>query len=237
MRGEIVPDIVVARAVLTPEVSRQRRNDPASGERQKSAVGYGVHTTAPGVVGLQLQAISKALIGCQLQAIVVTVRPGVQLGNCTKSRVLRLAIRKRRKAAFTYSLIAVHLSLVRLVYRTGPNILSTQISGRSDLLLEGKAPLHEIGCVELAVRNGRNRDRLKASAQIRERGGAGELTLHETGIERLVSRDCCVYGTIRNSRSNCCPADVAEEPPLKCFRIGWVRTHEIDNTAGQNVTE
>src|SRR5438876_10663735 len=39
LRGEIVPDIVVARAVLTPEVSRQRLNDPASGERQKCAVG------------------------------------------------------------------------------------------------------------------------------------------------------------------------------------------------------
>ena len=51
-----------------------------------------------------------------------------------------------------------------------------------DLMLEGEAPLHEIGSAQLAVRNGRDRNRLETGIRIGERGGAGELPLREAGI-------------------------------------------------------
>ena len=107
----------------------------------------------------------------------------------------------------------------------------------ADLMLQGKAPLHEIGRAELAIRNGRDGNRLKAGTRIRARGRAGELTLREAGIEGLVGGDSRVDCAIRNSRSNGCPAHVAQETPLKGLRIRRIRTHEIDNASGQNVTE
>ena len=85
--------------------------------------------------------MTKPLIGCRLQAVVVAVRAGVELRDRTKSRVLRLAIGKRRKAAFAYGLIAVHLGLVGLVYRARADVLSAQIDGAARFDARGRSSI------------------------------------------------------------------------------------------------
>src|SRR5204863_1468275 len=116
----------------------------------------------PSVVGLYLQSVRKPPAGSHLQSVVMAVGSGVELGDSAKSRVPRLAIGKRRKAAFAYRLIAVGLRLVGLVYRARAHILSTQIHGRADLALKSKAPLHVIRRAQRAIRDGGDGNRLKA---------------------------------------------------------------------------
>ena len=76
LRVEIVPDVIVARAIVAGQVSRQRRENPSRGKRKESSVRDRIHATAPGVIDLPLQAVSQALHRGQLKAVVVAVRAG-----------------------------------------------------------------------------------------------------------------------------------------------------------------
>src|SRR5208282_1292237 len=107
--AEIVADVIVARTIITGQVSGQRRKNPARRERQESSVRDRIHTTAPGVVELSLQAMAEALHRGQLKTVVVTVRAGRKLRHRSESRISRLQVREGRKTALAYSLVAVNL--------------------------------------------------------------------------------------------------------------------------------
>src|SRR5271168_2049498 len=76
LRVEVVPDVVVARTVIAGQISRQRRKNPSRRERQEPSVRDRIHTTAPGVVDLSLQAMAQSLHRGQLKTVVVAVRTG-----------------------------------------------------------------------------------------------------------------------------------------------------------------
>ena len=76
---EIVAHVVVAGSVLAAQLTRQRRKNGAGGERKESAVRDRIHTMAPGVVRLNLEAVAEALVSGQLETVVMAVRAGVQL--------------------------------------------------------------------------------------------------------------------------------------------------------------
>src|SRR5260370_39061862 len=109
----------------------------------------------------------------------VGVRHGGKLCHRTKSRIGRLRIGKRRKAARADRLKAVHLRQVWLVYGTSADVLSMEASRSSQLMFQAKAPLHEIWRVKFSVGYGRDGDRRKTCRGIRLCRGAGELALCE----------------------------------------------------------
>ena len=109
LRIEIVPDVIVARTVVAGQFSRQRRKNSSRGERKESSVRDRIHAAAPGVVDLPLQAMAEPLHRGQLKAVVVAVRAGGELRHRAESRIGWLQVRKWRKTALAYRLVAVHL--------------------------------------------------------------------------------------------------------------------------------
>src|ERR1700677_1058368 len=107
--------------------------------------------------------MSEALLRCKLQGIIVAVRPRAQLRHGAKSRVRWLAVGKWRKTAAAHGLVTVHLCLVRLVHCARAHILCAKIDSRSDLALQPQAPLHEVGRMQLAIRNRGDGYRLQTS--------------------------------------------------------------------------
>ena len=101
MRVEVVPDVVVARAVIASQISGQRRKNPSGGKRQESAVRDGIHATAEVVVKRALQTVGEALRGRELKAVVMTVCAGGELRHRRKSGISRLQIRKWSKTALS----------------------------------------------------------------------------------------------------------------------------------------
>src|ERR1700674_549075 len=92
----------------------------------------------------------------------MTVRPSVQLRHWPEARIFRLPVWERRETAVADRLVAVHLRLVGLVDRARAYILSPQIESIAHLVLDCKTPLHEVGRMKLAIRNGGDRNRRKA---------------------------------------------------------------------------
>ena len=113
--GEVMPDVVIARAAVALEVAGNWRQDSAGGERQKATVGNSIDAAAPGVVRLDLQPVPKPFFGRDLETVVVTVRTCGKLGDSPKSGIPRLRKRKRRKAPIADGLKAVDLRQVLLV--------------------------------------------------------------------------------------------------------------------------
>ena len=147
------------------------------------------------------------------------------------------AIRKRRKAALTHRLIAVHLRCVGLIHRARADILRAQIDRVADLVFQREAPLHEIGRVQLAVRHGRNRDRLQTGIRIGKRRCAGELALREAGIEGLIRRDGRIDGAVRHARRNRRSADRSQQAALKRLRVRRIHAHQVDHASRQQIAE
>src|ERR1700722_16596702 len=94
-----MPHVVIARSVLAAQLSLQGRQNGAGGEGKEPAVRDRVHAAAPGVIGLDLNAMRQPLVGRQLETVVVAVRAGVQLRNRAETRVHRLAIREGRETS------------------------------------------------------------------------------------------------------------------------------------------
>ena len=65
-------------------------------------------------------------------------------------------------------------------------------------------------CGHGTLRDGGDGNRLQTRIRVCERGGAGELASRETRSERLIGCDGRVYRTVRNSRSDCSTAHVAQ---------------------------
>ncbi len=150
--GEVGADIVVAVSILSAQHAGQRRNDSAGRERQETAVGYGVQTMAPGIIRPRQQTVSEALLPRELKTVVVAVRPRAQLRDGRKARVRRRLVRKWLEAAVAHSLISVHLCRIRLVHRACADVLRAETSRIPHLVLHAKAPLHEVGRAQAAVR-------------------------------------------------------------------------------------
>src|ERR1039458_1200431 len=88
------------------------------------------------------------LDGCELQPVVMAARSRGELRHRAESGIARLGIRKRRKAPWANSLVTVHLRHVRLVHRARANVLRVDACCRSELMLQPKTPLQEIGRVK-----------------------------------------------------------------------------------------
>ena len=88
--GEVVANVVIARAVIAAEISRQRRKNPPSRKLQETSIRDRVQAMAPGVVDLSLEAMSETLHGGELQAVVVTVRARSKLTHGGKPGIGRL---------------------------------------------------------------------------------------------------------------------------------------------------
>src|SRR5271168_5285411 len=71
----------------------------------------------------------------------------------SEARVGGLEIGEGRKAAVAYGLVSVDLGEIRLVDGAGADVLRLQTGRRSELMFDSEAPLHEIRCVQLAVRH------------------------------------------------------------------------------------
>src|ERR1017187_712027 len=141
---EVVPDVVVARAVIAAEVSRQWREDASGGELQEPAVRDGVEAMAPGVVDLTLQAVTHAFHGRQLQAVVVAVGSGRKLRHRGEPRIGRLHVGKWSKASKAHGLVAIDLRQIGLIQSTGTYILGLNAARISELMLNSQTPLHEV---------------------------------------------------------------------------------------------
>src|SRR4029077_12018015 len=141
---EIVPDVVVAWAVIAGEFSRQRGKDPSRGKLKESPVRNCTHAAAPGVFDLSLQTMSEPLCRLQLKSVVVTVLASGKLRHRAESLVGRLPIAKWRKTALTNSLVAVHLSEVRLIHCASADVLHLRAGTRPELMFNAQAPLHEV---------------------------------------------------------------------------------------------
>ena len=131
------------------KVSRQRRENPARGELQESAVGDFVHAAAPGVVDLPLQTMPQTLHRRELKPVVVAVRTGRELRHRRKSRIGWLHVWEWREASWAYRLVAVYLRQIGLVDGASANVLRLDTGCRSELMLNAQAPLHEVRRVKL----------------------------------------------------------------------------------------
>ena len=109
LRVEIVPNVVVAGAVIAAQVSGQRGENPSGGELQEPAVGDFVQAMAPGVIDLPLQAVPHALHGRELKAVVVAVGAGRELRHRRESRIGRLHVGKRRETSLADRLVSIDL--------------------------------------------------------------------------------------------------------------------------------
>ena len=132
---EVVPDVVIAWAVITTEVSRQGRENASGGELQEPAVRDGIEAMAPGVVNLSLEAVTHAFHGRQLQAVVVAVGSGRKLRHRGESRIGRLHVGERSKASLADGLVSIDLREIGLIHRTGANILRLNAARISELML------------------------------------------------------------------------------------------------------
>ena len=64
---EIVPDVVIARAIVASQISRAAAKNRSGGKLEESAIGNRVHAAAPGVIDLPLQTVAEALLRGHLQ--------------------------------------------------------------------------------------------------------------------------------------------------------------------------
>jgi hypothetical protein len=78
----------------------------------------------------------------------VAVGAGGKLRDGAESGIGRRGIRERRKAAVAYGLVAVPLSVIRLIYRPSAPVMGPQIDHVSDAMFQTEAPLHEVGSME-----------------------------------------------------------------------------------------
>src|ERR1700693_2174659 len=109
LRIEIVPDVIVARTIIAGQFSRQRGKNPARGKLEETSVRNGIHAMTPGVCALSFEAMPEPLHRGQLKAVVVTVLASGELGHRAESWIGRMHVWKRRKTAFAYRLVTVHL--------------------------------------------------------------------------------------------------------------------------------
>ena len=188
------------------------------------------------VLDLDRQLIDILSIEIVPDVIVATICASGELRHCPESWISRASIRKRRKAAVADRLISVHLRQIRLVYRAGAN-LRVDASRSSQLVFQAKTPLHEIRCMEFAIRHRRDGDCRQASRRIRLCRCTGKLGLCKARTKRLIGGHGCVNRTVRNSRSNRCAADGSEKATLERFDVGWIETNRIGAAARQNVAE
>src|SRR5579863_5809487 len=94
---EIVSDVVVARTIVPCQVRWEGRENSSRRKLQESAVGDGVHATAPGVVQLSHKGASKMLHRGDLQPVVMTIRSSGKLRHGGKPGISGLPVRKRRE--------------------------------------------------------------------------------------------------------------------------------------------
>src|ERR1700722_246065 len=109
LRVEVVPDVIVARAVIAGQFSRQRRKNPSRGELKESSVRNRIYAAAPSVVELSLQTVAQALHRSELKAVVMTVLPGCELGHRAEPWIGWLHVGEWRKAPLAHRLVSVHL--------------------------------------------------------------------------------------------------------------------------------
>src|SRR5258708_5905111 len=145
----------------------------------------------------------------------MAVCSGGELRNSAKPRVTWIRVRKRREAPRAYGLISVHLRHVRLVDGASPDVLRSHVCAASELMLERKAPLHEVGCTELAARNGGHRNWRQTRVRVCARGGAREFSACEAGEKISIGVVGRVNRTVRNTGSQRGPAHRAEQAALK----------------------
>src|ERR1700733_13234546 len=147
---------------------------------------------APGVINLPLQAVSHPLLGRKLKAVVVAVGAGRKLGYSTESRIDWLHVRERSKASLAHRLVSIDLREIRLIHGASPYVLRLNATCVSKLMLDAQTPLHEIGRVEFAVRDGRDGDGWKTAPWVCQWRCAGKLALRKAGTERLICCDGCI---------------------------------------------
>ena len=129
------------------------------------------------------------------------------------------------------------MRLIRLVDGARAHILRAQVERRAGLMLHRKAPLHEIGRTQPAIRDGGDGDLRQAGGGIGQRRCARELALREARIEPLIGRRDGVDGAIGNARRDRHAAHRAQQPALKALRIRRIRAHRVDHASRQDVAE
>src|SRR5271166_2859495 len=165
LRIQIVPDVVVARAIIAGQAPWQRRKNSSRRKRKESSVRDCIYAAAPGVVDLSLQAMTEPFHCGQLKAVVVTVGAGGELRHSAESWIGRLH-GERSKTTLAHRLIAIHLRQIGLIHGTRADVLCLRTGGRSELMFNSQAPLHEVGRMQLAVRHCCHRDWWKTSRGI-----------------------------------------------------------------------
>src|ERR1035441_819584 len=133
--GEVMPDIVIAWAVIATEVTRQRGENSSGGKLQEPAVRDGVEAMAPGVIDLPLQAVAHAFHGCQLKAVIVAVGASRKLRHRGESRIGGLHVGEWSKTALTDGLVSIDLREIGLVHCAGAHILRLDAARISELML------------------------------------------------------------------------------------------------------
>src|SRR5580658_5866970 len=109
---------------------------------------------APGVIDLSLQAMPQPLLGRELKAVVVAVGAGRKLGYGPESRIDWLHVGERSKASRAHRLVSINLGEIGLIHGARSYVLRLDAARVSELMLDAQTPLHEIGRVEFAVRDG-----------------------------------------------------------------------------------
>src|SRR5271157_1865955 len=133
---KVVPDVVIAGAVIATEVTRQRGENSSGGKLQEPAVGDGVEAMAPCVIDLPLQAVSHAFHSRQLQAVIVAVGTRGKLCYRREPRIGWLHVREWSKASLAYGLVSIDLRQVRLIHRAGAHILRMNAACITELVLD-----------------------------------------------------------------------------------------------------
>src|ERR1700730_16760996 len=99
----------------------------------------------------------------QLKAVVVTVLASGELGHWAESWIGRLLVGKWRKTAMAYSLVAVHLREIGLIYSARADVSRLQTGCRSELMFNSETPLHEVRRMQFAIGHCCHRDWWKTS--------------------------------------------------------------------------
>src|ERR1700730_3177390 len=167
----------------------------------------------------------------QLKAVVVTVLASGELGHWAETWIGCLLVGKWRKTAMAYSLVAVHLREIGLIYSARADVSRLQTGCRSELMFNSETPLHEVRRMQFAIGHFCYRDGWKTSCGICLGGCTRQLTLRKPHSKSLICSHDCVHRAVWHSGRNGCAADGAKQSSLKRLNVGWIGSDQIGNAA------
>ncbi len=189
-----------------------------------------------GVVAAQGQAAPLLRVD-GLQSAVDTVRPGLELGDISKSLIERLLIGKRRKASIADVLVAVELHLVGFVQSARAHEVGAQIAARADLLLNTEIVLVVIRGLERSRGEGVQADGQRTGWCAWLDSRAGRAAGAEGCLKQLIGAGCRVDCACRNAGSNPQAAHLSPDAARKGGIVGSVHQAAIRNLLRDDVAE